>query len=286
MKCKDGSYKWLQNRGKLFTKDGEKKLIIISRDITDLKKKELKIKNQLTELEKLNELKSEYLRRATHELKIPLTSIKGYADLLLEINGNKLNPDIISNLENIQEGCSRLEHILKNIIENSKLKTSRIKLRKSRVNLSECIRYCLDELKELSDTRNHSIKLNIKEDLVFSFDKDQICEVLINILSNAMKYTPVNGNLFLKTDFKDNFVIVSISDNGIGITEEEMKKLFKEFGKVSHPDLNIDSGTEGSGLGLYISKQIIELHGGEIWVESEGRNKGSTFYFSLPLKRK
>ena len=100
-----------------------------------------------------------------------------------------------------------------------------------------------------------------------------------------MKYTPVNGIISINTALKNNFVIVSISDNGIGIIREEKKKLFKEFGKINHTDLNLDLGIEGSGLGLYISKQIIELHGGEIWVESEGRNKGSTFLFSLPIKR-
>ena len=286
VKCKDGSIKWIQSKGYIFTKDGERKLILISRDISEQKKIEKGLIDEKIELEKLNELKSEFLRRTTHELKIPLTAIKGYTDLLLEINSNKLDPEMISNLENIQEGCSRLEHIIKNIIESSKIKTSKIKLRKSRGNLSECIRYCLDELKELSDSKNHSIKLHIKKDLVFSFDKEQVCEVLINLLSNAMKYTPVNGILSINTESKNNFVIVSIKDNGIGITKEEKKKLFKEFGKINHPELNLDSGIEGSGLGLYISKQIIELHDGEIWVESEGRNKGSTFYFSLPIKKK
>ncbi|MFX1343566.1 MAG: PAS domain S-box protein [Promethearchaeota archaeon] len=284
---KDGHYLWLENKGKTFMdSDGKKKAVIISRDISEHKKLQKELIDQKIELEKLNVLKSEFLRRTTHELKIPLTAIKGYADLLLELNSDRLSPEIISNLENIHEGCMRLEHIIKNIIESSKLKTSRIVLRTSKENLNKFVKSCVEELKELSEAKNHKIKVHIQENLAIPFDKEQLHEVIINILGNAIKYTPPHGIINIKADLKNEYVIISIEDNGIGITTEEEKKIFKQFGKVDHSDLGFELGIEGSGLGLFISKQIIELHGGEIWVESEGRNKGSTFYFSLPRKRK
>lgn len=286
VKHKDGHYLWLENKGKTFIdSDGKKKAIIISRDISEHKQIQKKLIDQKIELEKLNELKSEFLRRTTHELKIPLTAIKGYTNLLLELNSNYLSSEIISNLENIHEGCNRLEHIIKNIIESSKLKTSRIELRTSRENLCKFIKSCVEELKELSKAKNHTIKLNIHENLIVPFDKEQIHEVITNLLGNAIKYTPPHGSITIKANLKSQSVILSIADNGIGFTKEEKNQIFKQFGKLNHSDLNLDLGIEGSGLGLFISKQIIELHGGEIWVESEGRNKGSTFYFSLPLKR-
>ncbi|MFX0082285.1 MAG: PAS domain S-box protein [Candidatus Hodarchaeota archaeon] len=287
VKHKDGHYLWLENKGKTFRDtDGKKKAVIISRDISEHKKIQKELIDQKIELEKLNELKSEFLRRTTHELKIPLTAIKGYADLLLKVKSNQLSAEIISNLENIHKGCMRLEHIIKNIIESSKLKTSTIMLRTSRENLYKFIKSCVEELRELSEAKNHIIKLNIPENLIIPFDKEQIHEVIINLVGNAIKYTPPHGSITIKANLKNESVIVSIADNGIGFTKEEKKQIFKQFGKINHSDLNLDLGIEGSGLGLFISKQIIELHDGEIWVESEGRNKGSTFYFSLPRKRK
>jgi len=287
IKHKDGHFVWLETIGKFFKdKDGEKKLLIISRDITDRKKMESKLKDQNVELEKLSELKSELLRRATHELKTPLTAIKGYTGLLLESCNNQSNSEVMSNLENICEGCNRLEHIIQNIIESSKLKSSKVELKKTKENLSILIKSSIQELKELSDSRNHSIELNIEENLFVYIDKEQIHEVLTNLLRNAIIYTPPKGIITITTEIKNNFAIIAIKDTGIGFTTQEKKQVFQQFGKIKRDNLNLDLGMEGSGLGLYIAKKIVETHGGEIWVESEGRNKGSTFYFSLKRKRK
>ena len=116
-----------------------------------------------------------------------------------------------------------------------------------------------------------------------SFEKEQLHQVISNLLNNAIKYTPPHGNIEIKSEIKDNLLIFSIKDSGIGLTEEERGRIFRQFGKVERFGQGYDVMSEGSGLGLYISKKIIELHGGEIWVESEGRNNGSTFYFSLPI---
>jgi len=287
IKHKDGHFVWLETTGKFFKdKDENVKAIFISRDITERKMMESKLKDQNVELEKLNELKSEFLRRATHELKTPLTAIKGYTDLLLELCNKQSNSEIKLNLENIHEGCNRLEHIIKNIIESSKLKSSQVELKTTKENLSILIKSSIQELKELSDSRNHSIELNIEENLFFNIDKEQIYEVITNLLRNAIIYTPPNGIIAIQTKVKNNSAITSIKDTGVGFTKKEKTQIFQQFGKINHNDLDLKLGIEGSGLGLYISKQIIEMHGGEIWVESEGRNKGSTFYFSLPRKRK
>ena len=113
-------------------------------------------------------------------------------------------------------------------------------------------------------------------------EKEEIHDVLSNLLTNAIKYTPPKGNIDVKTELKDDSVVVSISDNGIGFSEEQKKKIFQQFGKIERYGKRLDLGIDGTGLGLYISKKIVEAHKGKIWTESKGQNKGSTFYFSLP----
>ena len=108
-------------------------------------------------------------------------------------------------------------------------------------------------------------------------------EVITNLLSNAIKYTPPNGEITIKSEIMDQNVSMSIQDNGIGFTDKEKEKVFKQFGKIERYGQGLDIGIDGSGLGLYLSKKIVELHGGKIWLESEGKNKGSIFYVSLPL---
>ena len=123
----------------------------------------------------------------------------------------------------------------------------------------------------------------IHEYLTSNFDKERIYEVISNLLLNAIKYTPPGGNITIRTEIKKKFYVISVEDNGIGITEEEKDLLFNQFGKIERYGKGWDIDIEGSGLGLYISKEIVKLHGGEIWVKSEGRNKGSKFFFSLPI---
>ena len=152
--------------------------------------------------------------------------------------------------------------------------------------MSFLIKLCSSELKGLSKLRNHKINLNIPDRLIASFEKEQLHQVISNLLNNAIKFTPPYGRIEIKSEIKGRFIIISINDNGIGLIEEEKGRIFKQFGKVERFGQGYDVMSEGSGLGLYISKRIIELHGGEIWVESEGRNKGSTFYFSIPFDDK
>ena len=131
--------------------------------------------------------------------------------------------------------------------------------------------------------RNQTINLDIQEPLFIQIEKEEIHQVISNILSNAIKYTPPSGLIKIKAEMQNTDILISIKDNGMGFTEEEKGQIFKQFGKIERYGQGMDIISDGSGLGLYISKKIIELHSGKIWLESEGRNKGSTFYISLPL---
>ncbi|MFX1268661.1 MAG: sensor histidine kinase, partial [Promethearchaeota archaeon] len=237
----------------------------------------------LQHLEEQVLFKQNLLSRTSHELKTPLISIKGFTELLLNLHKSKLDPEVVSILEEIKEGSKRLENYVNAIVESSQLDQGLLKINRSKEDLSALIKDWVAQLKGIAKLRKQKIKVNIDENLETIFDKERIYEVLSNLLINAIKYTPIGGNIEIQTDEKDGFYIISISDNGIGITESEKKKLFTQFGKIERYGQGWDVGIEGTGLGLYISKEIVELHGGKIWVESEGRNKGSTFYFSLPI---
>ncbi len=261
---------------KLINFQGKTAVLSIVRDITERKKAE-------EELLKLNSLKSELLRRTSHELKTPLVSIKGFSDLLLELHRDKLDDYLVSTLSEIKQGCERLENLISDILKTAELESGATQLKKSEEDLSFLIRLCATELKGILKLRNDKLIFKIHEKLVTYFEKEQIHQVISNILSNAIKYTPPTGVIEIKSEINNDFIVISIKDSGIGLTEEEKGGLFKQFGKIERYGQGMDIIPEGSGLGLYISKKIIELHGGEIWVESEGRNKGSTFYFTLPL---
>ncbi len=276
---KSRKIKWVEIYSRTIMYQNKEAILTSIIDITEKKEAE-------SELIRLNNLKSELLRRVSHELKTPLISVKGNAELLLNLHYDKYDSDTISIIEEIIEGCGRLEDLIKDLLESAQLESGHIQLKTSKEDLAFLIRFCVKELGALIDNRNHTINLEIHDKLITWFEKEKMYDVITNLLSNAIKYTPQNGNIKIQSEIKENFYVISVKDNGIGFTRAEKKRIFKKFGKIEHYGQGWDLGIEGTGLGLYISKKIIKLHGGEIWVESEGKNKGSTFYFSLPIIKK
>jgi len=265
----------------------DKLVLFLISDAIEIEKRRWEVQQHLEEqvrrLSEIDNLKTDLLSRTSHELKTPLISIKGFTELLLNLHKSKLDSEVLSILEEIKEGSKRLENYINAIVESSQLDQGLLKINPSKEDLSALINYCVSQLKGTAKLRKQKINVNISENLEVIFDKERIYEVISNLLINAIKYTPIGGDIEIQTDEKDGFYIISISDNGIGITESEKKQLFTQFGKIERYGQGWDVGIEGTGLGLYISKEIVELHGGKIWAESEGRNKGSTFSFSLPI---
>jgi PAS domain S-box-containing protein len=251
---------------------------IYGMDITERKHIEDKLKE-------VNRLKSEFLRRASHELKTPLISIKGFSDLILSLYINQLDAVIVLKLKEINYGCERLQKIINNLLEASRLETTDLKPKLQVEDLSFLIKFCVHELESLVVSRNQSIRLDIPLELFVKIEKEEIHDVISNLLTNAIKYTPPNGKIEIKTELKEDSVVVSVKDNGIGFTEEQKTKIFQQFGKIERYGQGLDLGIDGTGLGLYISKRIVESHGGKIWMDSEGKNKGASFYFSLPTAK-
>ncbi len=234
-------------------------------------------------LSEINKLKSDLFSRTSHELNTPLISIKGFTDLLLKLHSDKLDNDVISMLKEIKNGSKRLEKYIKSLVESSQLEQGLLKLKKEKENLTSLIIDCVKQLQGNSKLREQKINVNIKEQIFMEFDKEKIYKVITNLIINAIKYTPVGGQITIDSQQKDGHYIISIKDTGIGLTKKEISQLFTQFGKIERYGQGWDVGIEGTGLGLYISKELMVLHEGKIWAESEGRNKGSTFFFSLPI---
>ena len=242
------------------------------------------LEEQNITLNKIDKLKTELFSRTSHELKTPLISIKGFTELLLTLHKPKLDNDVISILEEVKNGSKRLEKIINLLLESTRLEAGQLELDSSKEDLSFLINFCVKELKGLAKLRNQSINLKLHDTLEAEFDKERIYEVISNLLVNAIKYTPPGGKIDIESEIREGFFLISVKDNGIGFTLEEKNQTFKQFGKIERYGQGWDVATEGTGLGLYITKKLVELHGGKIWFESEGRNKGSSFYFTIPIK--
>nr|MDO8115887.1 HAMP domain-containing sensor histidine kinase [Candidatus Sigynarchaeota archaeon] len=166
----------------------------------------------------------------------------------------------------------------------SRLETGKLKIEQSENDLVDLILKTIEELAYRITQRDLTMKTSLPDKLVFNFDAIRIEQVITNLITNAIKNTPSGGEISVIVKRVENdsgcYVEVIVKDTGIGITKDEMGKLFTKFGKLSRDDHDVD--IQGTGLGLFISKEIITIHGGKIWFESGGRNKGSTFHFTLP----
>ena len=246
-------------------------------DISERKKAEKK----LQESEKRYR---DFISVASHEFKTPLIPIIGIPHLILkDTNLTEQQKDFINE---ILISGKKLNELMDNLLDTTKIDAKSIELTKREMAINPLINSCISDLAFLMKHNNHTVIKRLKENVKLNIDDKKISRVLTNLILNAIKYTPRNGKIEISTqiDAADNFIF-SIKDNGIGIDDKDAELVFQKFGKIRGAEMSqYKLDTYGTGLGLYISKEIIKLHGGEIWFESEGRNKGTTFNFKLPIK--
>jgi signal transduction histidine kinase len=196
-----------------------------------------------------------------------------------------LSPEIKKDLSVIKRNVARLESLMNQLLEVMKIDEDKLKLNREPIKVAQLVRECIQELSYHILEKNHNLVYNVDEDVTIIGDSERIFQLFTNLLSNAIKFTPPNGKIEINAKSKeDDFYLFSISDNGLGLTQDEIKRLFKKFEMIKNPSVEIQNRMTGTGLGLYITKGIIEAHGGKIWAESEGLNKGTTFYFTLPIE--
>ncbi|MFW9881771.1 MAG: PAS domain S-box protein, partial [Candidatus Thorarchaeota archaeon] len=251
-------------------------------NITERKRAEQLIIEENRKLKELSEMKRDIITRVSHELKTPLTSIHGASYYLLKYHRDDIIEEVLEYLEIIHRGGLRLKSLVEDLIDVSRLESGKLKLKKIEVNITEIIKEILKDLNYFASYRNLIIKLDIPDEVIVKIDKIRIGQVISNILSNAIKNTPPYGEISIIINDDPNRVSIHIKDTGVGITQEEKSLLFKKFGKIERYGKGMEVDTEGSGLGLFISKEIIDLHNGEISFESDGRNKGTKFTITIP----
>lgn len=274
-----GNYVWYESRLVPIKKDDYIiSIMLIATEITEIKKAEQRLKE-------LNKMKKNFLDRAAHEIKTPITIISSVIDLLYNLYRNDLSQEIFEIVEIGSDGIKRLIKLVDNLLDASRLESNRLKLKPQRNNLVSIIEDCVNNIKYLINKREQTLKLDLPKKLYLWIDGDKIEQIITNLLSNAINYTPVKGNIWIKLKENEDFIEIFIKDTGIGLTKSEIKKLFEKFSRIERGlEEQKDIVLKGTGLGLYISKGIVELYDGKIWAESAGRNKGSTFIVRLPKR--
>ncbi len=228
----------------------------------------------------LNRAKSAFVSSVSHELRIPMTSIKGYTDLLLMEGVGTLNEKQREFLQTVQNNADRLTALVNDLLDMSRIETGRIRLRLSKVNVSRVASEVITALRPRADEKSQSLVNEVPVDLPpIRADADRVAQILINLVGNAIAYTPEGGSVRVLGRLVDGKVQVDVVDNGVGIASEEQAKIWERFYRSDHP---VVSKQVGTGLGLSIVRSLVELHGGKVWVESE-LGVGSSFSLTLPV---
>jgi len=233
----------------------------------------------ITEQHRLETMRREYVANVSHELRTPLTTIRSYVETLLEgvLDQKELATEFLAVVSSEAERMTRL---VKDLLLLSKLDYQQTQWNKVEFSLEKMIDETLRKLDIPIRQKGHTISVNKESPLpMFNGDKDKIEQVILNILSNAIKYTPDNGHIEIVTGYSDGKISIVVSDNGIGIPEADMPRIFERFYRV---DKSRARELGGTGLGLSIAKQIIEAHGGTIGINSE-HGKGTTVAITLPV---
>ena len=232
-------------------------------------------------LKELDHLKSDFVSNVSHELRTPLTAIKGAVDLLLREVPGPLNENQTHYLSRVRSNTQHLAGLINDLLDLSKIEEGKIQLDAGRVSLGGLVHEVMETVKPMAAEKSVLLEVDVPEPSVLVWaDRDKVTQVLMNLIGNAIKFTPPDGRIGVSTaNDRGGWVRVSICDAGPGIPATEQQKIFEKFYQVTQ-----DGGPKpkGTGLGLAISKSIVELHGGKIWVESE-EGRGSTFSFTLPL---
>lgn len=282
IKRKDGKILQVETGGQPILKDG--KIVgvqIITRDITERKNSEEKIKKQNTQLKKLDNIKTNFLNTTSHELRTPVASIKGYIQMLLKQTLGEITIEQKKALEVILRNTNRLDNLIENILDISRLESGTMKFIPEKTDITKMIKEIIETMQIMADLKKIKIDVDIQKEIPdLIIDQERIKQVLINIVDNALKFSANNSIINIYATVNKNNVLFEVQDFGRGIPIKKQKKIFEKFYQV---DAGTDRKFGGVGLGLTISKEIIDFYGGQIWVDST-INKGSSFKFSLPLQ--
>jgi signal transduction histidine kinase len=251
-----------------------------------------------SDLKEANEAKSEFVSIVSHELKTPMTSIKGYADLLFKGAAGEISEMQKKFLQVIRSNVGRMNALVSDLLDVSRIESGRLRLHMRSVPIKTVVDEVVQTMQERIKAKELALTVKVPEDLPpVQADEDRLIQVLTNLMSNASRYTLPGGKISVKATMEPNgpppdkakpapsdkkrfrYLCLSVSDTGVGISAKDQARIFEKFFRGDDP---VVRGTKGTGLGLSIAKSIVELHDGQMWFQSEP-GQGSTFSFTVPI---
>jgi signal transduction histidine kinase len=268
----DGEYRWVLSHGVPFFSPGGTFAGFIGSSM------------DITERVESEERKDAFIALASHELKTPITSLKMNAQLLKRRFEKAGDSDAVERLGKMNEQLDKLTGLVRSLLDTSKIESGKLDYSFSEFPLEDLLSETVDDLQQVSDGHRIVFEgLGTSDSVAILADEDRLRQVLTNLITNAVKFSPDAQEVCVGGKVADEQVTVYVRDYGIGIPQSDQDKIFDRFFQVSNSGITRAETYPGLGLGLYISAEIVKRHGGKIWVESEMR-KGSTFFFSLPLE--
>lgn len=255
------------------------RIIMVETSVMEMEDSEgiVGVLRDVTELRRLEQAKSDFVSTVSHELRTPLTSIKAYTETLLRDDVSFNSETQSGFLRIISNETDRLTRLITSLLDVSRIESGRLQMRKDMISLGALIEHVMEKIKNISES--HSIEVEFKSETEDIFaDSDRIEQVLVNLIGNAVKYSPEGGCVKISLDETEEEIRVSVADEGIGIPPEHKDRVFDRFHRV---DNSASRSIGGTGLGLYVSRLIVEAHGGRMWFDSK-EGEGSCFFFTLP----
>jgi signal transduction histidine kinase/CheY-like chemotaxis protein len=249
----------------------------------EILEKNIELRNLVKQLETTTRTKSYFLAAVSHELRTPLNAILGFSELLLSGSYGELTDDQRKPIENIHQAGKHLLDLINDILDLARIEAGREELKLKTLNVRETLERLLQIVKGSAAKKSIDIFFEVDPNLpVIEADEKKFKQILFNLLSNAVKFTPKRGKIYIKARKVGNQAFFSVTDTGIGIKEEDLERIFEPFVQIEEGP---SKSYAGAGLGLTLVREYVHLHGGEVWAESEGPGKGSTFTFTLPIRK-
>jgi PAS domain S-box-containing protein len=238
------------------------------------------IMRDITEHKRLQSMKDHFIVSVTHELRTPLVSIKGYVDHITAKEPD-LSDSLRSKIEAVRRNADRLLELTDDLLSIQDMETGHLEFKLDNLALQEVLTQCLEEIQPLLKEKRQEVRLEIPgKRLEVVADRLRLNQVLMNLLNNANKFTPRDGTITVRIEEDDSTATISITDTGIGLDKKDLERVFEPFAVIEKPTY-----FKGSGLGLSLTKKLVEAQGGRIWATSVGKGQGATFAFTLPKSK-